>query len=150
MDLEVQMKQQKIDEIIDKGKMIFCVDIDGTLCEINMPNGDLTKAEIHRDYGMDLINRMRDKYSKGHYIILYTGRPERLREDTEEWLHSNHIPYHELCMGKPKCHIYIDDMTIHPKIYLQDPDKYDEFFEETSNAINEAIRNGDHPSGDEE
>ena len=40
----------------------------------------------------------RAMYDRGYRILLCTGRHERYREVTEQWLHKHDVPFHELRM----------------------------------------------------
>jgi len=92
--------------------MKVIIDIDNTLCNSNIrfalatkPNGkiDWEAAHIPNNILMDdpfypMID-LAKKYKKdGFEIILLTGRPESVREVTEEWLKKYEIQYDQLIM----------------------------------------------------
>lgn len=54
-------------------------------------SGDKPIREI-----FDLIKLM---YNNGYYIVLSTGRPERVRPQTEAWLEENGTLYHKLYLN---------------------------------------------------
>ena len=121
--------QEEINELIDNGKMIYCFDLDDTLIfhATQRPN-------------TLVCNHLRKKYKKGHYIIIHTARPDKMREATEKLLLLNRIPYHELIMNKPKAHIYIDDSTVDVYDYICDMDGFDKEYEDMGNVINKRVR----------
>ena len=47
--------------------------------------------------------------NKENFIVIYTARPERLRNVTIDDLVSKEIPYHTLVMEKIRADVYIDD-----------------------------------------
>ena len=93
--------------------MIYCFDIDGTLCSTT---GSDYKNSIPRK---DIISRVNQLYERGHTIKIFTGRGATSgidwREFTEEQLRSWGVKYHELIMGKPEADIFIDDRAINVK-----------------------------------
>jgi len=87
--------------------MIYCFDIDGTLC---------TKG--HEDYKnakpfLDRIKIVNDLYDEGNKIILFTARgaatgidwKELTKKQVEAW----GLKYNELIFGKPHADVFIDD-----------------------------------------
>lgn len=90
--------------------MIYCFDIDGTLC--TNTDGDYRNAEP--DFQM--ISRVNSLYEAGHQILLYTARGATTgldwRRTTEEQLGCWGLKYHALYMGKPTADLYIDDKAI--------------------------------------
>jgi hypothetical protein len=87
--------------------MIFCFDLDDTLCI--SPTMDYSKAEpiITR------ITRVNELYATGHRIKIYTARGSETGIDwkntTESQLANWGLMYHELYFGKPSADIYVDD-----------------------------------------
>jgi len=90
--------------------MIYCFDIDGTLC--SNTDGGYERADPYPD----IIVRLNALYDAGHRIILYTARGSTTgidwRELTEEQVRLWGVKYHELFLGKPHADIYIDDKAI--------------------------------------
>lgn len=91
--------------------MIYCFDIDGTLC--NVTDGDYPKA-VPRLGVIELLNGL---YDEGHTIFVHTARGStsglEWRELTEKQLKSWKVKYHRLVMGKPGADVFIDDKCIH-------------------------------------
>lgn len=87
--------------------MIYCFDIDGTLC--TNTEGSYEKAVPYRE----VIARVNSLFDGGHRIILYTARGSTTGIDwralTEDQLMSWGVKYHELFLGKPTADVYIDD-----------------------------------------
>jgi len=90
--------------------MLFCFDIDGTLC--TNTNGDYPNAKPFPEV-IDQINRLS---AEGHQIVLHTARGASTgidwREETERQLKEWGVAYESLYMGKPSADIYIDDKAI--------------------------------------
>jgi uncharacterized HAD superfamily protein len=85
-------------------RKVYAVDLDGTLCE----EDGWEKSK----YAMPKLARVRalqKLFLKGAKVIIYTGRGEEMRTETEEWLELHSIPYHELHMGKPRADLYVDE-----------------------------------------
>ena len=98
--------------------MIYCFDIDGTLCSNSF--GDYEKAEpIQRR--IDFVNQL---YDQGHIIKLLTARGSTTqidwREFTETQLLEWGVKYTILMLGKPEADIYIDDKGINDKDFFKD------------------------------
>ncbi|MBF0546924.1 MAG: methyltransferase domain-containing protein [Candidatus Riflebacteria bacterium] len=92
--------------------MIFCYDIDGTIC--TNTNGEYEKAVPFPE----IINQLNSRFDQGHKIILFTARGSLTHIDwratTEQQLLSWKVKYHELHFGKPNADIYIDDKSFNP------------------------------------
>jgi len=90
--------------------MIYCFDIDGTLC--SNTDGDYSKAQPFYEV-IAQVNRL---YDEGHRILLYTARGATTgidwREATKRQLEEWDVHYHALFMGKPTADIYIDDKAL--------------------------------------
>lgn len=90
--------------------MIYCFDIDGTLC--SNTDGEYEKAEPLHDR-IAQVNRL---YEAGHTIKLYTARGsttgKNWRRVTEVQMHEWNVGYHELIMGKPEADVYVDDKAV--------------------------------------
>lgn len=74
------------------------VDIDGTVALHKMPDGSLLRG--HHEYdrvGEDMPNtpiiRLVQAMDENHSIIFLSGRPDRVRQQTEDWLHT-HVVYY--------------------------------------------------------
>ena len=87
--------------------MIYCFDIDGTICD--GANGNYPKAHPLPDR-IAAINRL---YDAGHTIILHTARGSVTGEDwmdvTMAQLAGWGLKYHEMYFNKPYADAYIDD-----------------------------------------
>jgi len=91
--------------------MIYCYDIDGTICEST--DGYEQTRPLRK-----AIERVNQRYLDGNYIILNTARGSVTGEDhrrlTERQLAEWGVRYHELHMEKPYADIYIDDRAEKP------------------------------------
>lgn len=87
----------------------FCiiVDIDGTLAHGTGRNMyDFT--QIHTDAHDVVVGDIVRKYAAGsdipeipdNYIVIVSGREDTCKEQTENWLVENKVPYHEIYMRK--------------------------------------------------
>jgi len=87
--------------------MIYCFDIDGTLC--TSTDGEYAKAEPFQDR-IAVVNAL---YIAGHTIKLFTARGSTTgidwRDLTERQLLTWGVRYHMLIMGKPEADLFIDD-----------------------------------------
>ncbi len=90
--------------------MIYCFDIDGTLCTDTQGEYDRAKPVLK------VIARVNALFNRGHRVLLYTARGTASGTDwrarTEEQLKEWDVSYHELHMGKPEADYYIDDRAI--------------------------------------
>lgn len=81
-------------------------DIDGTLADISErlhhirkrpKNWDKFFAEVPQDKAIHAMVRLNNMlFDAGMRLILCSGRPEKLRKETETWLRKNDVKYHEL------------------------------------------------------
>lgn len=108
------------------------VDIDGTLADIRVRlrhlegkkkdwksfNKSIETDELH-EWCREIILR----FYEDHRIILLTGRTDELKKETQEWLKSYDVPYHDLYMRKKTDHR--PDTIIKKEIYEKKiKDKY--------------------------
>jgi len=86
---------------------IYCFDLDGTLC--TNTEGAYEEAEPF----FDRIQKVNDLYDNSDRIIIFTARGTVTGIDwralTEDQLDKWGVKYHELQLGKPFAHIYVDD-----------------------------------------
>jgi len=100
--------------------MVYCFDLDGTLCTI-VKDGDYSKAKPLKDR-ICIVNRL---YSEGHTIIIDTARGSVTKKDwrytTEQQLREWCVQYHTLYVGtKVASDVYIDDKGISASLYFND------------------------------
>ncbi|HHT9158257.1 MAG TPA: hypothetical protein ACFYEH_00195 [Candidatus Brocadiaceae bacterium] len=90
--------------------MIYCFDIDGTLCTKTDGKYDLAAPFYER---IAVVNAL---YEAGHVIKLFTARGSTTgidwREVTEGQMRVWNVRYHFLIMGKPEADIFIDDKSV--------------------------------------
>lgn len=92
--------------------MIYCFDIDGTLCTKN--DNDYNEAEPYFDR-IKVVNKL---YDEGNKIILFTARGaatgidwvELTKKQVKDW----GLKHHELRFGKPHADVFIDDRAQDP------------------------------------
>ena len=91
--------------------MIYCFDIDGTLCTFT--DGEYKKAKPFAER----INQVNISSDLGLIIKLFTARGSTTKIDwfdfTESQLKEWGVKYHELILGKPHADIFIDDKGVH-------------------------------------
>lgn len=90
-------------------KKVAIIDIDGTISDpshrlhyiLNEPkNYDEFYAKAKDDLPLhSIINFVKD-ISKQYHIVFLTGRPERIRQDTENWLNAQGFDKYKLIMRK--------------------------------------------------
>lgn len=87
--------------------MIYCFDIDGTLC--SKDNEDYNYALPYKNR-IEEVNKL---YEKGEKIILFTARGAATgidwKELTKKQLKDWNVKHHELIFGKPHADVFIDD-----------------------------------------
>jgi hypothetical protein len=87
--------------------MIYCVDIDNTICRTVGSDYASSKPIKQR---INIINHL---YHNGNKIIIFTGRGSKSGKDwldfTVKQLREWGVLYHELQMGKPSCDVIFDD-----------------------------------------
>ena len=90
--------------------MIYCFDIDGTLCTFT--DGDYENAEPF----VERIKFVNELYAEGHEVKLFTARGTTTGIDwrafTEAQLARWNLRYHELILGKPHADIFVDDRAV--------------------------------------
>lgn len=95
--------------------MIYCFDLDGTLCE-SVSDGDYTKAIPFKR----AISKVNQLYDEGNEILIFTGRGSSSGKDwteqTKQQLELWQLKHHKLIMNvKPTYDIVIDDKAINAK-----------------------------------
>ena len=87
--------------------MIYCFDIDGTLCTKTEGAYDCAEPFFDR---IEIVNQL---FLQGHTIKLFTARGSTTGIDwravTERQMQGWGVMYHELILGKPEADIFIDD-----------------------------------------
>ena len=95
--------------------MIYCFDLDNTLCLTIEGDYINSKPFVER------IRKVNHLYEKGNIIKIFTARGSKTgldwRELTLEQLAKWEIKYHELIFGKPDTDIFIDDKAIHSELF---------------------------------
>ena len=96
--------------------MIYCFDIDGTICTFT--DGQYEKALPYENR----IKQINNLYQKGHTIKLFTARGSTTNIDwfdfTENQLREWDVKYHNLILGKPHADIFIDDRSVHSESWF--------------------------------
>ena len=95
--------------------MIYCFDIDGTIC--THYSGDYNDSKPL----LDRISQVNNLYDAGHTIFMLTargmGRTDNdqigaykcLYSFTENQLNTWGVKYHKLFLGKPNADVFVDD-----------------------------------------
>jgi len=93
--------------------MIYCFDIDETICTVQGENYASATPMIER------INKINQLFESGNIIKLHTARGSKTGIDwmeiTSYQLSIWGLKYHELHFGKPFADFYIDDKAINEK-----------------------------------
>ena len=95
---------------------IYCFDLDGTLC--TNTEGKYLEAEPI----FERINQVNLLFNQGNQIIIFTARGTVTgidwREVTLGQLAKWKVNYHELKLGKPFAHVYVDDRASSDKDFF--------------------------------
>lgn len=98
--------------------MIYCFDIDGTLC--TNTNGDYKSAQPFAGR----IAKVNALHEAGHTIYLQTARGSTTgidwRDVTELQMKQWGVRYHLLFLGKPTADIYVDDRAVSDTLWFGD------------------------------
>ncbi len=98
--------------------MVYCFDIDGTIC--TNTNGEYEEAKPY----LSRIEKINSLYEDNNRIILFTSRGFTTnidwRELTEKQLKEWGLKYHELNFGKPQYDIFIDDKGQNDKDFFNE------------------------------
>jgi trehalose-6-phosphatase len=97
--------------------MIYCFDIDGTICTNTEGNYENAKPLE------DIIRRVNQLFREGNTIYFFTARGattgKNWRQITESQLTAWGVKYHQLFFGKPTADIYIDDKCVNVNDWLK-------------------------------
>lgn len=98
--------------------MIYCFDIDDTICKTNGQNYADSSPIYNR---IEMINKL---YDAGNRIIFFTARGYVTKIDwrdlTLNQLKEWNVKYHELILNKPHADVYIDDKAIKDLDFFND------------------------------
>jgi len=91
-----------------KHNKVHLIDIDGTVFLKKATLDDVGQPSFAFQGAVEMVNTW---FEKGDYIIFWTARPERMREQTTKDLDRYKFRYHELRMDKPWANeiIWYDD-----------------------------------------
>jgi hypothetical protein len=96
----------------------YCFDLDGTLC--TNTEGEYETAQPF----FDRIDKVNELYDNGNHILIFTARGYVNGIDwtdlTQKQLFRWGIKYHELKLGKPFAHIYVDDRGINDSDFFNE------------------------------
>lgn len=91
--------------------LTYCFDIDGTICTNTEGRYEEAQPFAERIAG---VNRL---FDSGNRIVYFTARGSTTgidwRELTESQLSAWGARYHQLILGKPYAHFFVDDRAIH-------------------------------------
>lgn len=98
--------------------MIYCVDIDGTICRTQGANYASAEPLASR------IRHINALFDDGHEVVYFTARGtmtgidygELTRNQLKRW----GVRYTRLVLGKPAADIYIDDKALHDSEFFGD------------------------------
>ncbi len=98
--------------------MIYCFDIDDTICHTKGDSYEEAEPIIKR---IDYVNKL---YDQGNTIIFYTARGYVTKIDwrdlTLKQLEDWNVKYHDLIPGKPHADVYIDDKGVKDSDFFDD------------------------------
>ena len=95
--------------------MIFCFDLDNTICTTN---GDKYEEAKPMNARIQKINQL---FDNGHIIKIFTARGSGTGIDwtqlTLNQLRNWHVSYHTLLFGKPEADVFIDDKAHNSELF---------------------------------
>lgn len=95
--------------------MIYCFDIDGTLCSQEEDYSDA----VPNWFMIERLNRLK---RSGHEIIIWTARGSGTGKNwsalTEFQLDRWGVLYDSLHFGKPAADVYVDDRAVNPSVWI--------------------------------
>jgi len=109
IDHRSQLNEIKIIECKKINTFVF--DIDGVIAQITPENNYAISKPNH-----EVIKKINELYSAGHYIILFTARGSKTGinwiEVTKKQMREWGVNFHELKFGKPAADYYVDDRML--------------------------------------
>lgn len=97
--------------------MIYCFDIDGTIC--TNTEGKYETAKPH----ISVIKKINKLRKEGNTIYIYSARGSTTgidwKKKTQEQLQEWGVKYHTLFFGKPTADIFVDDKSINVKEWMK-------------------------------
>ncbi len=94
--------------------MMYCFDVDGTICTLTKGKGGYVTAEPIQH----IVDKINTLYDQGNIIKIFTARGQATgvsyRALTQKQLENWGVKYHYLIMGKPEADMYVDDKACHP------------------------------------
>ena len=96
-----------------KSRLAVIVDVDGTLTEINQKRKEAIEAKDWDTFhalsefeppNVLVLDMVKDFQRQSHFIFLITGRPEKWRKLTQDWLTENEVPCDALLMRNDDNH----------------------------------------------
>lgn len=128
--------------------MIYCFDLDGTLCSLTKSEYDKAEPIIER---INIVNKL---YDDGNTIIIDTARGAQTKIDwydvTKNQLDSWGVKYHELRVGK-KLHYdkLIDDKANSDKSFFDDLTAGEIIDDKISNFVDSILKDDKFPNYDD-
>jgi hypothetical protein len=97
------------------------IDLDGTLADVrhrlpliqrDAPDYDAFFAAVGGDDLHDWCRSLMVALADDYRVVIVSGRPERTRAATEEWLKRHDVPYHELHLVRSERELYTPDQEL--------------------------------------
>lgn len=102
--------------------MIYIVDIDGTICSIELDSNGAADYSKSKPF-MDRIAKLNQLYDEGHEIHYYTARGSKSGIDRTEITHQQMkdwgAKFDSLQLRKPHYDVWIDDKSSHPDQFFK-------------------------------
>ena len=90
--------------------VIYCFDIDGTICRTTAGN---YRGSIPYENRIAKVNQL---FESGNEVVFFTARGSTTGTDwrafTEHQLASWGVKFHKLILGKPEADLFIDDLAV--------------------------------------
>jgi hypothetical protein len=95
--------------------MIYCFDIDGTICTFT--DGEYEKALPYSER-ITKLNRLREE---GHEVILFTARGSTTGIDWQDFTYNQltgwGLKFDKLILGKPQADVFVDDLAVNSESF---------------------------------
>lgn len=96
-----------------RGRSVVAVDLDGTLAQ----GGG--RGEVGEPVGR-IVELARECFDAGHFVVVYTARPEEDRALVASWLLAQGVKYDLLELGKLRYDVLVDDRAVRPQEFEGD------------------------------
>jgi hydroxymethylpyrimidine pyrophosphatase-like HAD family hydrolase len=94
---------------------LICIDFDKTLTHSDQ---DEWKPAIKQEPWTEMIEAVREAYTNGKKIVIWTARQWNEASQVKGWLIAHEVPHHGLMCGKGGAEKYVDDKAVTPEEFI--------------------------------